>query len=146
MAKMRMCIDGESCIEVSSSDAESAYAIMSIAMRGVNKEWGEVVKELSNKLKRRVGGKLSRDSWTAVLSTALQAFSYAYRGWSYTVAYSSLIHTTGKAVPRGIYEEVVRIGWCFGVEVRRKKGGRGAEDKDFRRDYEERCLQSRQST
>jgi hypothetical protein len=30
--------------------------------------------------------------------------------------------------------------------VRREKGGRGAEDKDFRRDYEEKCLQSRHST
>jgi len=127
-------------------NVEQVYAFMSIVMRGSNREWGNVVKELSDRLRKAFGDRLDRFTWRAVLAAALQAFSYAYRGWSYSVAHDSLIHVYGGAIPRGMFGEVVRIGWCFGVEVRHEKGGRGAEDKDFRRDHEERCLQSRQST
>jgi hypothetical protein len=130
-------------IKASDNNVEQAYALMSIVMRGSNKEWGNAVKELSDRLKKAFGDRLDRFTWRAVLKAALQAFSYAYRGWSYTVAHNILIPLYDKVIPRDLFTEVVRIGWCFGAEVRRERGGKGAEDQHFRRDYEEKCVQSR---
>jgi hypothetical protein len=130
-------------IKAPDNNVEQAYAFMSIVMRGSNREWGNVVKELSGRLKKAFGDRLDRFTWRAVLDVALQAFSYAYRGWSYSVAHNVLIPLYGKVIPRDLFAEVVRIGWCFGVKVRREKGGKGAEDQHFRKDYEEKCVQSR---
>lgn len=130
-------------IKASDNNVEQVYALMSIVMRGSNKEWGNAVKELSDRLKKAFGDRLDRFTWRAVLKATLQAFSYAYRGWSYTVAHNILIPLYDKVIPRDLFTEVVRIGWCFGAEVRRERGGKGAEDQHFRRDYEEKCVQSR---
>ena len=124
-------------------NVEQVYAFMSIVMRGSNREWGNVVKELSDRLRKAFGDRLDRFTWRAVLAAALQAFSYAYRGWSYSVAHDSLIPLYGKVIPRGLFAEVVRIGWCLGADVRREKGGKGAEDQHFRKDYEEKRMHSR---
>jgi len=135
---------GREAIYIKVSDSvEQVYAFMSIVMRGSNREWGNIVKELSDRLRKTFGNRLDRFTWRTVLAAALQAFSYAYRGWSYGVAHDSLMPLYGNVIPRDLFAEVVRIGWCFGVEVRREKGGKGAEDQHFRKDYEEKCVQSR---
>jgi hypothetical protein len=74
MARIRrICIDDENCIEISGIDDKSINAFTSVVMRGSNREWDKVVKELSDRLRKAFGDRLDRSTWGLYL---LRLFKY----------------------------------------------------------------------